>query len=181
MLKRDIRKIYIEKRKEISPDIRSHIHQLISNWNISTPSTYLSYLPLTSKNELSPISLEEKWASAKLKCYPRVISATEMIAIPVDSATELMSNKWGILEPPLQEAFPANQIDAVIIPLLAFDKKGYRVGYGKGFYDRFLSHCKPDILKIGISAFPPIERIQDIDNYDVPLNYCITPEKIYEF
>ena len=67
------------------------------------------------------------------------------------------------------------------MPLLAFDKKGHRVGYGKGFYDKFLSECKPETIKIGLSFFEAEEMIADVFEADVKLDYCVTPEKIYEF
>ncbi|HEX8461529.1 MAG TPA: 5-formyltetrahydrofolate cyclo-ligase, partial [Segetibacter sp.] len=73
------------------------------------------------------------------------------------------------------------EIDLVFVPLLAYDKRGYRVGYGKGFYDRYLSLCKPEVLKVGFSYFGPEESIDDTHQFDVPLNYCITPDNIYEF
>ena len=69
--------------------------------------------------------------------------------------------------------------DLVIVPLLAFDKKGYRVGYGKGFYDRFLQNSKT--LKIGLSFFAPTEEIIDVHLNDVRLDKCITPAGIIEF
>jgi len=69
----------------------------------------------------------------------------------------------------------------VLVPLLSFDKKGFRVGYGKGFYDRFLMQCKSDCIKIGLSYFDPIDVIDDADEFDVPLDFCITPQKVYVF
>jgi 5-formyltetrahydrofolate cyclo-ligase len=65
--------------------------------------------------------------------------------------------------------------------MLICDTKGYRVGYGKGFYDRYLAHCRKDVVKIGFSYFDPVEKITDTDQFDVPLTYCITPQHIYEF
>jgi 5-formyltetrahydrofolate cyclo-ligase len=67
------------------------------------------------------------------------------------------------------------------VPLLAFDEKGFRVGYGKGFYDRFLKQCKDGGIKIGLSYFNPIDTIEDAGEFDVPLNFCITPQKVYVF
>ncbi|SMG35130.1 5-formyltetrahydrofolate cyclo-ligase [Sphingobacterium psychroaquaticum] len=87
----------------------------------------------------------------------------------------LFENKWGILEPQEGESVDEKLIDAVIIPLLVADKAGNRVGYGKGFYDRFLAKCRPDCLKIGLSLFPPVEQIDDVNEYDVPLDVLITP------
>ena len=69
----------------------------------------------------------------------------------------------------------------VILPLLAFDQQGYRVGYGKGFYDKFLSGCREDCLKVGFSYFEPIETIDDCNEFDVPLDLCITPQNVYVF
>jgi 5-formyltetrahydrofolate cyclo-ligase len=76
---------------------------------------------------------------------------------------------------------PATKIDVVFVPLLAFDKKGHRVGYGKGFYDKFLSECKPETIKIGLSFFEPEELISDVFEDDVTLNYCVTPNGVYAF
>jgi 5-formyltetrahydrofolate cyclo-ligase len=95
----------------------------------------------------------------------------------------LIENTWGILEPSgeNQEKILSKQIDLVIIPLLIFDKEGNRVGYGKGFYDRFLQQCRPETLKIGLCLEEPVETIEDINEYDVKMNFCITPIKIYKF
>ena len=75
----------------------------------------------------------------------------------------------------------AEELDAIIIPLLCFTINGYRVGYGKGFYDNYLQKCNPKVLKIGLSYFNPVPKITDLNAFDVPLNICITPHKIYEF
>jgi 5-formyltetrahydrofolate cyclo-ligase len=69
----------------------------------------------------------------------------------------------------------------ILLPLLAFDEKGYRVGYGKGFYDRYLSRCRLDILKVGLSMEAPMAEIGDTDAYDMRMDYCVTPEKVWEF
>jgi len=69
-------------------------------------------------------------------------------------------------------------IDAVLIPLLAFDNQGFRVGYGGGFYDRFLPACRPEALKVGLSFFDPVDVIEDKDQYDIPMDYCVTPTEI---
>ena len=73
------------------------------------------------------------------------------------------------------------EIDLVFVPLLAFDKKGFRVGYGKGFYDKWLAGCRPDCIKVGFSYFEPVESIDDRHEFDVPLNLCITPHNVYVF
>ena len=76
--------------------------------------------------------------------------------------TKIKRNEYNIPEPVDGIEVPSNKIDVVFVPLLAFDKIGHRVGYGKGFYDKFLSECKPDAIKIGLSFFEPEELITDI-------------------
>ena len=96
-------------------------------------------------------------------------------------STVIKVNDWGIPEPVEGIEIKASSIDVVFIPLLVYDEKGNRIGYGKGFYDRFLSQCKPEVVKVGLSFFSAEEEIPDVDEHDVPLDYCVTPEKIYNF
>ena len=79
------------------------------------------------------------------------------------------------------EEISPKSIDVVFIPLLAFDNQGNRVGYGKGFYDKFLSECREDVLRVGVSFFPSEEKIIDVLQTDISLQYCVTPEKNYFF
>lgn len=72
------------------------------------------------------------------------------------------------------------KIDVVILPLLAYDLDGNRIGYGRGFYDNFLSKLESEPLKIGISYFSP-EKSIECNNHDINLDYCITPNKIFSF
>ena len=70
---------------------------------------------------------------------------------------------------------------AVVDKYSYIDEKGNRIGYGKGFYDTFLARCRPDTIKIGLSFFKPETRIDGVFKGDIPLNYCVTPEKVYTF
>lgn len=89
----------------------------------------------------------------------------------------LKKNVFNILEPVDDVAY-AGKIDMVIVPLLAFDKRGYRVGYGKGFYDRFLQ--QHPAIKVGLSLFESVDIISDIHADDIRLDMCITPKgRIY--
>ena len=69
----------------------------------------------------------------------------------------------------------------VFVPLLAFDLKGHRVGYGKGFYDNLLASCKPETIKVGFSFFDAEAEIEDVFSGDIPLDYCVTPKQVYKF
>ena len=93
---------------------------------------------------------------------------------------KIKTNEWGIPEPQNGLEIKAEQLDVIFIPLLAFDKNGNRLGYGKGFYDRFLSQCRPDALKIGLSYFKAEPELPHTDQ-DIKLTHCITPEANYSF
>jgi 5-formyltetrahydrofolate cyclo-ligase len=95
--------------------------------------------------------------------------------------TTIKLNSYNIPEPIGGIEIAISQLEVVFIPLLAFDKTGNRIGYGKGFYDRFLAGCKPETLKIGLSFFDAETDIFDVSDEDIGLDYCVTPEKIYRF
>lgn len=104
-----------------------------------------------------------------------------MIHFLLTDNTRLMKNQFGIPEPVDGIEVPSNKIDVVFVPLLAFDNNGQRVGYGKGFYDRFLSECKQDVVTIGLSFFEAEEEAIEANTTDVPMDYCVTPLKVYSF
>jgi 5-formyltetrahydrofolate cyclo-ligase len=104
-----------------------------------------------------------------------------MQGILVDDDTRFTRNHFNVYEPEKGEVITAADIDLVIVPLLTFDKHGYRVGYGKGYYDKFLAGCREDCIKAGFSYFEPVEAIDDCHDFDVPLDLCITPQAVYVF
>lgn len=111
---------------------------------------------------------------------PRTDRATgRMESVEFSAATEFGESEWGIGEPLTGASAEPASMDMVLVPLYCFDREGHRVGYGKGFYDRFLSQCRPDCVKVGLSFFPPVERIDDIHDGDVRLDLCVTPDRLY--
>ncbi|MFT4781508.1 MAG: 5-formyltetrahydrofolate cyclo-ligase [Psychroserpens sp.] len=108
-------------------------------------------------------------------------STREMSHILLTDSTTIKKNKWHIPEPVNGITITPEQIDVVFVPLLAFDEQGHRVGYGKGFYDKFLAMCKPETLKIGLSFFESEKKITDVYQGDIILDYCVTPHDIYTF
>lgn len=95
--------------------------------------------------------------------------------------TKIQKNAYHIPEPVDGIEVPSTKIDVVFVPLLAYDTKGNRIGYGKGFYDRFLAECRPDVIKIGLSFFPPETVDFRPNSTDIKLDFCVTPEETYEF
>jgi 5-formyltetrahydrofolate cyclo-ligase len=92
-----------------------------------------------------------------------------------------VKNKWNIPEPAEGIEIDVSLLQVVFVPLLVCDEKGHRVGYGKGYYDRFLGQCKPEIVKIGLSFFDPIPEIDDVYSGDIPLDFCVCPTKTVAF
>ncbi|HBK84027.1 MAG TPA: 5-formyltetrahydrofolate cyclo-ligase, partial [Flavobacterium sp.] len=95
--------------------------------------------------------------------------------------TKIKKNSYNIPEPIEGVEVPIHKIEVIFIPLLAYDKHCNRVGYGKGFYDTFLSQCKSDTLKIGLSFFNPEEKIEPTLPSDVKLDLVVTDNQIFYF
>ncbi len=88
--------------------------------------------------------------------------------------TKLVESKFGIPEPTNATSVSAEKFDVVFVPLICSDKKGNRIGYGAGLYDRFLEGVKPSCLKVGVSITPMLDNNDYTSSYDVPLDYLIT-------
>ena len=105
----------------------------------------------------------------------------EMTNYLLTDNTKFQKNEYDIYEPIDGLEVAKSKIDVVFVPLLAYDKKGNRVGYGKGFYDIFLSKCREDVVKIGLSFFEQEELIEDVSQSDIKLDFCVTPMAINRF
>lgn len=187
--KNELRKIYLEKRKQLSSieteQKSKKIHDwLFSRFMIHRYTNIHVFLPIKKQNEIDTCLI----INTLKKDFPINIIISKSLPDGTlshciyDDATVLEENRWGIPEPlePFA-AVNASEIDMVLVPLLVFDKHGHRVGYGKGYYDRFLATCRDDILKVGLSFFEPVEAIADVSALDIRLDYCITPERIWKF
>jgi 5-formyltetrahydrofolate cyclo-ligase len=140
------------------------------------------FLPIQEKNEPDTFLLIE-WLRAHHPDIKIIVPKSDfstflMTHHVLGDHKELQKNAFNILEPQQGEEHKGD-IDLVILPLLAFDSRGYRAGYGKGFYDRFLQGM--DTLKVGLSLFDVSENIEDVNEHDLKLDLCITPGKLYDF
>lgn len=185
--KQELRKIYKQKRSELTPSIIEDKSISIANKSLALPiwkmENYHLFLPIEHQNEVDTNYLLHilQGRDKNVVISKSDFSDTSMKHFLLTDATKLVVNQWGIPEPENGFEVSPKQIDVVFLPLLAFDLKGNRVGYGKGFYDRFLSECKNKVMKIGLSFFEAEEVIEDAHHSDVPLDYCITPQEIYTF
>ena len=189
MTKSEIRIAYKEKRKTISlQEIEKFNDLILINFQkikvpfIQCVHTYLPSLKL-AEPDTSGIIRYLQFQNPELKVgVPKIdIRSGKLHHFHFDETVELMSNHYGIDEPREGTKIMEDEIDLALVPLLAFDSNGFRVGYGKGYYDRFLFHCRKDALKVGLSFFDPVDEIEDIDQFDIPLNYCVTPQQLFIF
>ena len=186
MDKSQIRTQYKELRKELSEIEVMDKSLLIANRCLELPvweeQIFHLFLSLEDQNEVdtTPI-LTLLQGKDKEVVVPKIANAEQLQHFLLTDQTRFQKNALGIPEPVSGIEIEASKIDVVFVPLLAFDDKGHRVGYGKGYYDRFLATCRPNCIKVGLSFF---EKEQDsfiIEPTDIPLDYCVTPEKIYRF
>jgi 5-formyltetrahydrofolate cyclo-ligase len=188
MTKKEARSHFRQLREGLGPRQRERAQDLLlirfRELRLPFLHTLHTYLPMHHLAEPDPEPLVRsiEFSNPGLRiAVPRIISDTEMANIRMTEHTELLRNEFGILEPQEGELIDPLQFDLVLVPLLGYDLRGNRVGYGKGYYDRFLAGCRGDVLKLGLSFFGPIDKIDDTGLWDIPLDYCITPEKVYEF
>ncbi len=188
MNKKELRKKYLKKRKALSEDdyltANQKIKYLLFEKFVIEPNAMVHvFLPIVKKGELDtwPI-IHELWKRNVEVVVPKTNFETMVLEhYRLTRQSTLERNHWGIEEPIGEKIVAPADIDFIIVPLLTFDKQGHRVGYGKGFYDRFLAGCRPEAIKIGLSIFPPIDSIDDIHELDIPLNYGITPSEVLLF
>lgn len=187
MEKAALRLKYLEKREALSFDEVESKSLEIANKCLELPiwqhSNYHIFLSITDKGEINTeYLLHILQGKDKNIVVPKTNFKTQTLShFLLTDNTIIKKNKWGIPEPEDGIPFPEEKIDVVFVPLLAFDKIGNRVGYGKGFYDRFLNLCSPDVIKIGLSLFDAVEENISVHDSDVPLNFCITPKIVYRF
>ena len=158
----------------------------IANRSLNLPmwhfSFYHIFLSITKNKEVNtePL-LSIIQGKDKNVVVPKTFPKGRLKNFLLTDAVSIKENSLGIPEPTDGIEISENQLDVIFVPLMTFDLNGHRVGYGGGYYDILLQKCRPETLKIGLSFFEAEDQIEDIDENDVPLNYCITPKKTYEF
>ncbi len=188
MTKQEARKIYLQKRLDLSEGEYQQLNlqlynQFFAQLDLSFIKCIHFFLPIEDKREPDtwPIIERIRREFAHIRISLPKMNGNELENIYFEGLHQLKKNKWGILEPQQGVPTPAEKIDMVIVPLLAFDEKGHRVGYGKGFYDRFLVECRKDCLKVGISLFPAVDQFEGVEDNDIALTNCISGHNFYCF
>ena len=187
MTKAELRKKYKALREKLSFEDIETLSVEIANELLQLPvwhhSFYHVFLSITEHREvntdyiLSMLSGMDKHIVVSKSNFATGAMAHYLLT----DNTVIKKNSWNIPEPVDGIPIEHSKIDVVFVPLLAFDTSGQRVGYGKGYYDRFLSKCQPETLKIGLSFFEAEDLISDTTFSDIKLDYCVTPQRLYQF
>ncbi|WP_460680661.1 5-formyltetrahydrofolate cyclo-ligase [Mucilaginibacter koreensis] len=189
MTKKQLRQLYFGKRQQLSvaayAELNALLLQQFQQLNFNSIRCIHLFLPALERKEPDTF-LIRNWLKAHhphiTLVFPKADFANYTMQSYADNEhLQLAVNNFGLTEPADGNLVDNSLIDLIIVPLLAVDRRGYRVGYGKGFYDRFIGHCRPDVRLVGLSFFEPVEAIEDLHEFDVPLQMCVMPTGIYQF
>ena len=187
MTKAQIRAKYKLLRMLLSEnDIREKsisIAEIVRGLNIWDKHFFHVFMPIEKLKEVDTNYLI-KFLQSKGKSI--VVSKSDFNTLKMshyllEDDTVFSKNKFNIPEPIDANIIDIDKIEVVFVPLLAFDKQGHRIGYGKGFYDRFLSKCNLNCVFIGLSFFEAEEDFVEIHDNDFKLHFCLLPEKAVRF
>ncbi len=183
--KKILRQFFKEERLRLSKEqIKEYSYSIFNNLKILdiwSKKFYHIYISSKIKREV-----ETKYIIKLLLNKNKIVAVPKICKrnlkhVEIDQNTKYSINQFGIREPIRTKHIDPSILEVVIVPLLIFDLQGNRVGYGGGYYDRFLNNPDLNVIKIGLSLFDPIDKISDIKDYDVPLDFIITPKKTYGF
>lgn len=189
MDKASLRKMYSAKRKRLLTAEREELNRKVAAQFLHFPLEGVRFIhvfyPIAGKLEVDSLAIVSQIRAS----FPKIefvlpksnLRDHTLSHITWRDDTPLAMNSWGITEPETGGEVTPDMLDLVLIPLLAYDERGNRVGYGKGFYDRFLKACRPDAKKVGLSWFAPEKLIAGTDTHDVKLDGCVTPDQVYWF
>jgi len=179
MDKVEIRRLALEKRNALSEADKKaksfEIGELLESLELfQNAKTVLFYY--SHNGEVDTLGLMRKWMKEKRFLLPRLTSDDSFLALSVSSLDELELNRYGIPEPAMQDD-ESPKPDLIIVPGAAFDRKGNRIGMGKGYYDRFLSGQR-GVPKVALAYSEQILDSVPKEPYDEPIDMIITENEI---
>jgi 5-formyltetrahydrofolate cyclo-ligase len=184
--KHELRKKYRDQRGQLSEEEVMVKSIAIANRCLAvdfwTKALYHLFLSSEKKNEVdTSFLLSVLQGKDKQIVVSKMLNDSKLEHYLLSDQTLLKENDYGIPEPLSGIKINPSEIDVVFLPLLVFDRQGHRVGYGKGYYDRFLAECQKETIKVGISFFEPIDKIEDIDKNDIAMDFVVTPNQVFSF
>lgn len=183
--KRRLRKRMKAKRAALPKDERQArsarvVEQIEAMERFQRASVIHSFIPDEARNEVNLAPLLKKIVASKKLLAP-VVQGGDLISVEIASLDDLEPNALGVLEPKSRTPSPLEaEIDLALVPLLAADRSGNRLGYGKGYYDRFFKRLNKPIFKLGVAFDLQIVRRVPTTADDVKLDAIATESGIIE-
>jgi len=190
MKKAELRREFLRKRQQLSAELTSELSARLAEMffrSVSLEQTNILhiFIAIVKLNEPdTSLIFERIWRDhpSAQTVAPRIDEVNvSMESVAFDDRSELLLNRYGVPEPVGGTVVEPTAVDLVVVPMLCFDELGNRVGYGKGFYDRFLLQCREDCQKVGLSFFEPVSSIEDFDEFDIKLDAVVTPDRLYRW
>ena len=170
----------LRRREALTPEARTRLSQHIVDstmrW-IQREGFDFVMLYLSMRSEVETTGLLERLLNSHKQVCAPVVDTEQLELIPrriQSQKTELVRHRYGMLEPNATcPIFPTEHLQLIVVPGIAFDRNGYRLGYGKGFYDRFLMKC-PHAATIGLAY--QIQLVEDTfpQAWDMPVQHIFT-------
>ena len=163
------RDIPVNELREMS---RLACERLLAYERLSNASTVMMYYPLSDEVDVTPV-IEQLAENGKTVVLPQVTGEATMVLRRYTGKADLQEGAFGIMEPCGEIFSDYETIDVAIIPGMAFDRRGNRLGRGKGYYDRFLPLLPARVYKIGICF--PFQLLDDIpmEEHDISMDTVI--------
>ncbi|WP_018130958.1 5-formyltetrahydrofolate cyclo-ligase [Effusibacillus pohliae] len=185
MDKNELRRRILARRNGLDGAERAKKNEAIFRNLVSIPQvqaagTFLLYLDFRGEVETARI-LQWGWQAGKRMAVPVTVPAErKLVPVEIRSFTELEPGAYGIREPKAggRVPVPVDTIDAVLVPGVAFDRRGGRLGYGGGYYDRFLLLLRSDALKIGLAYELQLVEEVPAEEHDVQLDLLVTENAV---
>lgn len=181
--KEAVRRRILDKRKGLGPSYRQEASDIIRDHVISLDewkSAHTVYLYMNTGSEVSTEALiKETLSEGKAVYLPKVTSSSGMSFYRIYSVRDLKEGAFGILEPDICEAGSAedDEPDIVVVPCVACDAAGHRMGHGRGYYDRFFGRIKGGV-KVCTAFDCQMENEIITDEHDVDMDIIITESGI---
>ncbi|GAB4279469.1 MAG: 5-formyltetrahydrofolate cyclo-ligase [Coriobacteriia bacterium] len=170
-------------RSEIPPHVKGRAsriiaHSVLGMWELDRAKLIAAYLANSQEVDCAPI-VEVMWFRGVSVAYPRVNEPVGLSLHIVSEPSMLVTGSFGLLEPSADAplVYPED-LDAIIVPGVAFDERGFRVGYGGGYYDRLLKSVRGDCARIGLAFDEQVMPELPTDDHDERVHVIVTPTRI---
>ena len=187
MSKKLVRRQTLAYRKLLSEEQYSTRNQSLLTQFLSSEfmlsETFHVFLPIKRNKEVDTWMIVKRLATSNKKI---IISSTDfeqnsMSHFWLEKETNIEENEYGIPEPKQATKADIEQTDCILIPLVAWDSLGSRIGYGKGYYDSLIHSIKKSVIKVGLSLSPGFDSFPFMEEHDQNLDFCVTPFEVIKF